>query len=96
MLPHPHLKTYHTGQVRALQKYGFPIWDIICAHGGFYRPFKASEAAAMISDSLDLVRKTAIYYTMAVLNNVLLDQDQNNPCLEKLGPRWRLREVEYK
>lgn len=95
MKPHPNLKSYCSGQLSALDRYGFDIWDLICGQCHFYDGFRLGEAAKIVENTFGLSNKTALQYTSAVLHNVLLDQDEANPCLEKLGGGWRLRLVEY-
>lgn len=96
MKPHPSLKTYHTGQTGMLESYGSEIWDTITAERRFYEPFRTKDAAARVAAAMGFAPKTALLYTTAVLHNVLLDQDQDNPCLIRLpAARWQLPRVQY-
>jgi hypothetical protein len=95
MKEHPNLKTYVSGQTSALKRYGFGIWDLICGEKRFYESFKLHDAASLVQSSFGMSSKTAHQYTSAVLHNVYLDQDHENPCLEKRTAGWRLLPVEY-
>lgn len=96
MQAHPNLPRSSSGIIPMLELRGYEMWDTVCAQPNFYKPFRISDAVKLICKNFGWAERTSQAYTQALLNNIMLTQDQDNPCLRKIrNGLWQLLEVEY-